>query len=107
MISLVQCIIFDGSFVSELAEEDQSWNPWGEEFVNEQMGTLHHQVPNIVWNMESEPRDKNLSAPQDDTANKIFHVEVWGKAAIGKQQNKVFINMEIQCNYGVEHWSGN
>ena len=64
---------------TELAEEDKSWNPWGEEFENEQPGEAHHQVPNIDWNMESEPKDKNLS----DT-NKIFHVEVWGKAAIGK-----------------------
>lgn len=67
-----------------LAEDDRVWNPWGEEFEREDIeGTLHHEVPNIVWNLKSEPRSTDFNQSADDNTNKVFHVEVWGKAAIG------------------------
>ncbi|XP_053376778.1 ribitol-5-phosphate xylosyltransferase 1-like [Mercenaria mercenaria] len=66
--------------MSELAEDDTDWNPWGEEFENEQLVISHHEPPKILWNLE--PKN-TVSNKGSNSTNRIFNVEVWGKAAIG------------------------
>lgn len=67
--------------ISELAEDDADWNPWGEEFENEQLVISHHEPPKILWNLELK---NTVSNKGNNSTNRIFNVEVWGKAAIGK-----------------------
>ncbi|XP_060598155.1 ribitol-5-phosphate xylosyltransferase 1-like, partial [Ruditapes philippinarum] len=77
IFSLIKWIFL---YISELAEDDEDWNPWGEEFENEQLVISHHEPPKILWNLE--PKN-TVSNKGNNTTNRIFNVEVWGKAAIG------------------------
>ncbi|KAL4226083.1 hypothetical protein ACF0H5_014071 [Mactra antiquata] len=67
----------------KLAEDDTDWNPWGEEFENEQLVISHHEPPKILWNLEH-TETKHISA-KGNNSNRIYNVEVWGKAAIDKE----------------------
>ena len=67
-----------------MAEDDTNWNPWGEEFDNEQNAISHHEAPKILWNLEQHKTDGKPVYNKGNNSNRIFNVEVWGKAAIGK-----------------------
>ena len=65
-----------------MAEDDTDWNPWGEEFENEQAIVSHHEPPKILWNLEPAKDSKPVFRGSNSTG--MFNVEIWGKAAIGK-----------------------
>lgn len=70
--------------MSELAADDTNWNPWGQEFENEELVISHHEPPKILWNLEPKHvNGKPVSNKGINSINRIFNVEVWGKAAIG------------------------
>ncbi|XP_052781486.1 ribitol-5-phosphate xylosyltransferase 1-like [Mya arenaria] len=66
--------------MTELAEEDRAWNPWGEEFDNERTVLTRHEPPNIVWNLD---QGREPPSSRVDNSKRLFNVEVWGKASIG------------------------
>ncbi|XP_067683992.1 ribitol-5-phosphate xylosyltransferase 1-like [Haliotis asinina] len=61
--------------------DDENWNPWGEEFENENSFIQHHEPPKILWEMEHSLGRSPLDSKDNSTEE--FIVEVWGKAAIG------------------------
>lgn len=69
--------------MTELAADDRDWNPWGEEFENEQPVISHHEPPKILWNLEPKHTIGKPVQDKGNNSNRILNVEVWGKAAIG------------------------
>ena len=83
-------------YLPELAEDDTDWNPWGEEFDNEQVVISHHEPPKILWNLEPAKDSKSNNRGSNSTG--MFNVEIWGKAAIGKASigGKSISTVELQ-----------
>ena len=70
------------------AGEDESWNPWGEEFVKEgQREPPHFVKPKLVLRGKDAENvvDTADTRWQDQSPNTTaeYSVEIWGKAAIG------------------------
>ena len=82
-------------FISELAEDDTDWNPWGEEFDNEQPVMSHHEPPKILWNLE--PAKDKEPGYWGNNSTGMFHIEIWGKAAIGKIKGKIHVLLVFFC----------
>ena len=83
-VASLDCI---SSIISELAEDDTDWNPWGEEFDNEQPVISHHEPPKILWNLE--PAKDKEPGNRGNNSTGMFHIEIWGKAAIGKVEKNL------------------
>lgn len=62
--------------LTEITEEDDNgWNPWGEEFEKEGSYLHRHQPPKILWSKEDITSDK---------PNTTHIVDIWSIAAIGQ-----------------------
>lgn len=61
------------------AEEDNGWNPWGEEFEKEGSYLHRHQPPKILWNKEDIKSDRSAV-----NASSVHVVDIWSIAAIGQ-----------------------
>ena len=65
---------------SEITEDDDNgWNPWGEEFEKEGSYLHRHQPPKILWNREDIKSDNSIV-----NTSSIHIVDIWSIAAIGR-----------------------
>ncbi|XP_063448902.1 ribitol-5-phosphate xylosyltransferase 1-like [Mytilus trossulus] len=63
--------------LTEITEDDDNgWNPWGEEFEKEGSYMHRHKAPKILWNKEDIKSEKASN-------NSTHIVDIWSIAAIG------------------------
>lgn len=73
--------------ISEITEDDDNgWNPWGEEFEKEGSYLHRHQPPKILWNREDIKSDNPIV-----NASSIQIVDIWSIAAIGMFSVRFFL----------------
>lgn len=74
--------IFDVRFLFIVfVDNDDEWNPWGQEFENEAGEQPRYDPPDIQWDMKKLQGSRGEKSPNSSTS---VIVEVWSKAAIGK-----------------------
>ena len=88
--------------LTEITEDDDNgWNPWGEEFEKEGSYLHRHQPPKILWNREDIKSDNSIV-----NTSSIHIVDIWSIAAIGQYLWEHILGGDIQIgnswSYGVK-----
>ena len=88
--------------MSLIPVDDDSWNPWGEEFERKGWHKPHPLPlePFIRREKERDRREEHPEEPGDEIDDLDFGdgdqvVEIWGKAALGKINQQEFYWMKL------------
>ena len=71
-------------------EDDEDWNPWGLEFMGHENHEQNHGEEPIDWQKDFGMQHEEVE--QQDGGQYV--VEIWGKAAIGKDTLLVILKLK-------------